>query len=52
MISIILPIHDMKNGAYFLWRAVNSIMSQTYKDYEIIITKEGRMAENTNAGIK
>lgn len=51
-ISIIVPIHDMKNGAFFLWRAVNSIMEQTFKDYEIIITKEGKMAENTNAGIK
>ena len=51
-ISIVLPIHEMKNGAFFLWRAINSIMEQTFKDYEIIITKEGKMAENTNAGIK
>lgn len=42
----------MENGAFFLWRAINSIMNQTFKDYEIIITKEGKMAENTNAGIK
>ena len=51
-ISLVLPIHDMKNGAFFLWRTINSIMEQTFKDYEIIITKEGKMAENTNAGIK
>ena len=51
-ISIIIPIHDMKNGAFFLWRAVNSIMAQTFKDYEIIVTKEGSMPVNTNAGIK
>ena len=51
-VSIIIPIHDMKNGAFFLWRAINSIMEQTFKDYEIIITKEGKMAENTNAGIE
>ena len=50
-ISIVLPIHEMKSGAFFLWRAINSIMEQTFKDYEIIITKEGRMAENTNAGM-
>ena len=50
-VSIILPIHDMKNGAFFLWRAVNSIMEQTFRDYEIIITREGKMAENTNAGM-
>jgi glycosyltransferase involved in cell wall biosynthesis len=51
-ISIVIPIHEMKNGSFFLWRAVNSIMEQTFKDYEIVIVKEGKMAENTNAGIK
>ena len=51
-ISIVLPIHEMKNGAFFLWRAINSIMEQTYKNYEIVITKEGSMPVNTNAGIK
>src|SRR3990167_11291223 len=51
-ISIILPIHNMSNGAFFLWRAINSIMEQTFKDYEIVIVKEGKMAENTNVGIK
>ena len=51
-ISIVLPIHDMKNGAFFLWRAINSILDQSFKDYEIIITKEGSMPTNTNAGIK
>lgn len=52
MISVIVPIHDMANGPFFLWRCINSILSQTYKNYEIIITKEGLMAKNTNAGIK
>src|SRR3990167_2787565 len=51
-ISLIVPIHDMKDWAFFLWRAINSIMEQTFKDYEIIITKEGSMLVNTNAGIK
>lgn len=51
-LSIIIPIHNMQNGAYFLWRAIQSIMAQSFKDYEIIITQEGKMAENTNAGIK
>src|SRR3990167_6227512 len=50
-ISIVIPIHNMANGAFFLWRAINSIMEQTFKDYEIIITKQGKMAENTNAGM-
>lgn len=51
-VSIIIPIHDMENGAFFLWRAVNSVLEQSFKDYEIIITKEGKMAENTNTGIR
>ena len=52
MISIVIPIYDMQDGDKFLWRNINSIMEQTYKNYEIIITKAGKMAENTNAGIR
>lgn len=52
MVSLIIPYHDMENGAFFLKRAIDSVMSQSFKDHEIILTKEGRMAENTNAGIK
>ena len=51
-ISVVIPIHNMANGAFFLWRAVNSIMNQSFKDYEIVIVREGEMAPNTNAGIK
>ena len=51
-ISICVPIHDMKDGDKFLWRLVNSLISQTFKDWELVVTKDGRMAENTNAGIK
>lgn len=51
-VSIVVPIHDMKNGDKFLWRLVNSLTEQTFKDWELIITKDGKMAENTNAGIK
>lgn len=52
-ISIVLPIYGgMKNGEFFFWRAVNSIMDQTFKDYELVITREGTMPENTNAGIR
>ena len=52
-ISIVIPIHvAMQNGAFFLWRAIQSVMNQSFKDYEIVITQEGKMAENTNAGIK
>ncbi len=42
----------MQNHADYLWRCIDSITKQTFKDYEIIITQDGGMAENTNAGIK
>ena len=50
-ISCIIPIHWMKNWQFFLTRCLESIEKQTFTDYEIIITKSGFMAENTNAGI-
>lgn len=52
MLSIAIPIHDMKNKDFFLNRCLESIRSQTYQDYEIVITEEGKMAENTNAAIR
>src|SRR3990167_10813119 len=51
-ISICVPIHDMQNGDKFLWRLVNSLTSQTFKDWELIITKDGKMACNSNEAIK
>lgn len=52
MISICVPIHDMENSEFFLNRLKESAEKQTYKDWELVITKEGKMAENTNAAIK
>ena len=51
-VSCVCPIHDMANGPFFLWRLVNSLTAQTFRDWELIITKDGKMAENTNAAIK
>ena len=51
-VSIILPYHDMENAEFFLKRNIDSIMSQTFKDYEIVLTKDGLMAENSNSAIK
>lgn len=51
-ISIALPVHDMPNGEFFLDRALESIKQQSFKDYEIVITRRGKMAQNTNAAIK
>lgn len=52
-ISIVVPIHSkMEHGAYFLWRLTQSLMEQTFKDYELVIVQEGKMAHNTNVGLK
>jgi glycosyltransferase involved in cell wall biosynthesis len=51
-LSIVIPIYPMKGGAEFLWRSINMLTKQTFKDFEIIITQDGKMAENTNSGIK
>lgn len=51
-ISIVVPYHDMENAGFFLKRNIDSIMSQTFKDYEIVLVKDGPMAKNTNSGIK
>lgn len=48
-----MPIHaKMENGEFFLWRLTQSLMKQTFKDYELVIVQEGKMAHNSNAGIK
>lgn len=51
-ISCIIPYYDMPNGAFFLKRAIDSVMSQTYQNYEIVLTKDGKAAKNTNSAIK
>lgn len=51
-ISVCVPTHEMQNGEFFLNRLKESLENQTYQNYELVITKEGRMAENTNAAIK
>ena len=51
-ISVVIPIHWMKNWQFFLTRCLESIEKQTFTDYEIIITKSGKMAENTNSAIR
>ena len=51
-ISVCVPTHDMENGEYFLNRLKDSLARQTFQDFELVITKSGKMAENTNAAIK
>ena len=50
-VSIAIPIHPMENWQFFLTRCLESIYSQTFIDYEIVITNAGKMAENTNRAI-
>lgn len=50
-ISIAIPIHDTTKTAFFLSRLLKSLDEQTFKDYEIVITKEGAMAHNHNQAI-
>jgi len=53
MISIVIPVYSkMKNGEFFLGRCLESIKSQSYTDYEIIMTHEGNSPHNTNLGMK
>ena len=42
----------MKNAQFFLDRCLESIRSQTFQDYEIVVTDKGGMAQNTNNAIK
>lgn len=51
-VSIAIPTHNMDNAASFLGRIMRSLEMQTFQDFEIVITKDGKMAENTNAAIK
>lgn len=51
-ISIVIPYHQTTNTAFFLSRALKSISEQSFKDYEIILTAEGLMAENINAAME
>ena len=51
-ISVAIPVYDMPNGDFFLKRLLQSLDQQTFRDFEVVITREGKMAENTNAAIK
>ena len=50
-ISIVIPTAECE-GKKFLPRCLNSIKSQTYANYEVILVEEGKVAYNMNCGIK
>jgi len=52
MISIAIPVYEMKNKDFFLERCLDSIRIQSYQDWEIVITEKGKMAKNTNEALK
>lgn len=51
-ISVCIPTHNMENGDFFLKRCLDSVRAQTYKNFEVVVTTKGKMAENTNSAIK
>lgn len=52
-ISIVVPVHEMDNGAYFFDRLLKSIEQQTFRDFEVVVADNKlKMAPNTNLGIK
>lgn len=52
MISICVPYHDIPETEFFLGRLKDSLHQQTYQDWELVLTKDGLMAENTNSAVK
>lgn len=53
MISICIPYYEkMENAEFFMNRCLDSVKIQSYTDYEIVVTKEGSMAQNTNNAIR
>jgi len=48
MISVIIPVY---NGEYMIKRAIESVLSQTYRDFEIIVVDDGS-TDNTSEVLK
>lgn len=51
MTSIVIPYYKTNKSDYYLARCIESIKRQTYTDYEIVVSDEGRASQNTNAGV-
>lgn len=52
-ISICVPAHEgMRNHDFFRDRLIDSIDRQSFRDYELVFTYDGKMAENTNSAMR
>lgn len=52
LVSIAIPYHDTPNTPFFLARLLASIHDQTFRNFEVVLTKEGPFARNHNAAIQ
>ena len=44
-VSVVIPIHNMDNGKFFLQRNLDSILKQTFRDFEVVITDDSESKE-------
>ena len=44
-VSIVIPAYNMVNGKYFLQRNIESILRQTFRDFEIVVTDDSENSE-------
>src|SRR3990167_10562475 len=44
-ISVIVPAYNMENGKFFLQRNLDSILRQTFRDFEIVVTDDSENSE-------
>lgn len=51
-VSVCVPFHWMRNWQFYLVRCLESIEKQSFKDYEVILTKAGSMSVNTNRAME
>lgn len=51
-LSIVIPFHEVKGGADFLWKTVHILSEQSFQDYELVLSKGGTISKSLNQGIK